>query len=41
MMKELNDPFCPICAEEIAKAIVVTCGGEWDDAAFHKRHRIK
>ena len=40
-MKDLNDPFCPVCAEEIAKVIVQTCGGEWDDAAFHKRHPLK
>lgn len=39
-MRENEDPFCPVCAEEIARTIHATCGLEWDDAAWHKAHPL-
>ena len=35
-----GQPFCPICAEEVARSIVQTCGDTWDDAAYHKQHPL-
>jgi IgA peptidase M64 len=35
-----EDGYCPICCEEMAKAIFATCGEEWDDAAYHKAHPL-
>ncbi|MHC4933221.1 MAG: M64 family metallopeptidase [Planctomycetota bacterium] len=40
MMRVLGDPFCPICAEEMSKAIFAVCGEDWDDAAYHKAHPL-
>ncbi len=40
MMLSLGDPLCPVCAEEMAKVIVETCGEAWDDAAFHKKYPL-
>jgi hypothetical protein len=39
-MRENEAPFCPVCAEELARAIHTTCGLEWDDAAWHKAHPL-
>lgn len=39
-MLENDSPFCPICEEEMAKAIVKCTGGTWDDEAFHKRRPL-
>ena len=35
-----EDPFCPVCCEEVAKAIHAACGLPWDDAAWHKAHPL-
>jgi hypothetical protein len=35
-----EDPYCPICCEEVSKAIVRACGDSWDDAAWHKAHPL-
>lgn len=35
-----DDPFCPVCTEEVAKAILAACGETWDDAAWHKAHPL-
>jgi IgA Peptidase M64 len=39
-MRASEDPFCPICCEEMAKAITTACGLSWDDAAFHRDHPL-
>jgi hypothetical protein len=39
-MRDHEDPFCPVCAEEIARTIHAACGLEWDDAAWHKAHPL-
>jgi hypothetical protein len=39
-MRANEDPFCPVCAEEMAKAIVTACGETWDDALFHREHPL-
>lgn len=41
MMSSTGKKFCPVCCEEMAKAIVATCGEKWDDAAFHKKHPLR
>ena len=40
-MNVLADPFCPVCAEALAKAIFETCSKAWDGAAYHKAHPLK
>ena len=35
-MRDAADPFCPVCCEELARAIQETCGIEWDDGAYHR-----
>jgi len=40
MMYEFGARFCPVCMEEMAKAIVAACGDTWDDAAYHKKHPL-
>lgn len=35
-----DDAFCPVCAEEVAKAILASCGDTWDDARWHKEHPL-
>lgn len=35
-----DDPFCPVCTEEVAKSIFAACGEDWDDAAWHKAHPL-
>lgn len=39
-MLDHEDPFCPVCAEQIARSIHAACGLEWDDAAWHEAHPI-
>jgi IgA peptidase M64 len=39
-MRENEAPFCPVCCEEVAKAIHAACGLPWDDAAWHKAHPL-
>ena len=39
-MRDHDDPFCPICDEEIGKAIVACLGETWDDAAWHKERPL-
>lgn len=41
MMFEFGARFCPVCMEEMAKAIFAACGDTWDDAAYHKKHPLK
>ncbi|MFI5401708.1 MAG: M64 family metallopeptidase, partial [Planctomycetota bacterium] len=40
MMREHGQPYCPVCAEEVAKALSAACGEAWDDAAFHRAHPL-
>lgn len=40
MMRANGVRFCPVCMEEMAKAIVATCGDKWNDAAYHKKHPL-
>ncbi|MCI0343303.1 MAG: M64 family metallopeptidase [Planctomycetales bacterium] len=35
-MRERAVPFCPVCEEEMAKAVLDCCGVPWDDAAYHR-----
>lgn len=35
-----DDDFCPVCCEEVAKAILTTCGETWDDELWHKQHPL-
>jgi hypothetical protein len=39
-MRDRRAPFCPVCSEELAKAIVETCGETWDDERFHREHPL-
>lgn len=39
-MRDHEDPFCPVCCEEVAKAIHATCGLDWDDDAYHRAHPL-
>jgi hypothetical protein len=39
-MRDHGEPFCPVCEEELAKAIVDCCGDKWDDAAWHKERPL-
>ena len=41
MMRTMGSPFCPVCCEAVAKAIVASCGEKWDDAAYHKKHPLR
>ena len=40
MLKNAS-PFCPVCEEQMAKALVAACGDTWDDAAYHKARPLK
>jgi hypothetical protein len=40
LMRDSVSPFCPICCEEMAKAIQEVCGIPWDDAAWHETHPL-
>lgn len=33
-------PFCPVCHEEMVKAIYQMCGVPFDDKAYHRRHPL-
>ena len=35
-----GDEFCPVCDEEVAKAIVACLGETWDDAAWHEQRPL-
>jgi len=35
-----DDPFCPVCCEEVAKSIFAACGDPCDDARWHKAHPL-
>jgi hypothetical protein len=39
-MRKHGDPFCPVCCEEVAKAIQAATGDPWDDAAWHAAHPL-
>jgi hypothetical protein len=39
-MRSHRDEFCPVCAEEISKAIVRATGKPWKDAAWHAEHPL-
>lgn len=41
MMTNMGRPFCPVCTEELAKAIHAACGEKWDDAAFHRKYPLR
>jgi hypothetical protein len=40
IMRGDNAPFCPVCHEEMVKAIFAKCGVTFNDAAYHRRHPI-
>ncbi|MBS2038312.1 hypothetical protein JST97_25235 [bacterium] len=40
IMRGDNAPFCPVCHEEMVKAIFSKCGVRFDDGAYHRRHPI-
>jgi len=40
LMRSPEAAFCPVCCEEIAKAIQEACGTPWDDDAFHRAHPL-
>jgi len=40
-MRGLDAPFCPVCTEELAKAIQKLCGNQWNDEAYHREHPLK
>jgi len=40
LMRSPEAPFCPVCSEEIAKAIQRLCRQPWDDDAFHRAHPL-
>lgn len=33
--------FCPVCHEEMVKAILKRCGERFDDAAYHRKYPLK
>jgi IgA Peptidase M64 len=39
-MRRHADRFCPVCSEEMSKAIQATLGDPWDDAAWHTAHPL-
>jgi len=39
-MRDHADPFCPVCCEQVAKAIQAATGDSWDDAAWHAAHPL-
>lgn len=39
-MERNADPYCPVCCEEVAKAIHAATGEPWDDAAWHAAHPL-
>ncbi len=39
-MRDHADPFCPVCDEEIARAVVACLGETWDDAAWHQQRPL-
>lgn len=39
-MLKSEDPFCPVCAEQVARSIHEACGLPWDDAAWHQVHPL-
>ncbi|MEE8106725.1 MAG: M64 family metallopeptidase [Planctomycetota bacterium] len=41
MMRARGDPFCPVCCEEMSKAILAACGEAWDDVAWHKKYPLR
>ena len=41
MMGSYGAPFCPVCCEEMSKAILAACGESWDDVAWHKKHPLR
>jgi len=40
LMRDHQDPFCPVCCEEVTIAIFATCGMQFDDEAYHKAHSL-
>lgn len=41
VMRQASASFCPVCHEEMVKAILKRCGERFDDAAYHKRFPLK
>jgi len=39
-MRKRGDAFCPICCEEVSKAVQEAIGEPWDDAAWHVAHPL-
>ncbi|MBT9583738.1 hypothetical protein IV102_10325 [bacterium] len=40
IMDDDGAPFCPVCHEEMVKAIYAKCGVPFDDKAYHRRHPL-
>ena len=40
-MDEETEPFCPVCCEELARAIHAACALEFDDEAYHRAHPLE
>ena len=40
LMRNFGFRFCPICMEEMAKAIFKNCGEDFDHEAYHKAHPL-
>jgi hypothetical protein len=40
LMRNHHDPFCPVCCEQMAKAICRHSRRPWDDAAYHAAHPL-
>lgn len=41
MMRDMGERFCPVCMEEMAKAIVLACGESWDGEAYRNQHPLR
>jgi hypothetical protein len=39
-MEDHDDPFCPVCCEQVAKAICRHSRRPWDEAAYHRAHPL-
>lgn len=39
-MRDHEDPFCPICCEDMSRAIFDACGEPFDDPAYHRAHPL-
>ena len=40
LMREVRATFCPVCAEEMVRALHRLAGREWDDGRYHADHPL-